>query len=80
VKVLGVVLDKKLSMDEHIARVIQKATGACLSLQAIKGVRPAQMKQLVRSCILPITDYAASAWYGPGKPGVMRQINILKRI
>jgi hypothetical protein len=80
VKVLGVVLDKKLSIDEHIARVIQKATGACLSLQAIKGVRPAQMKQLVRSCILPITDYAASAWYGPGKPGVMRQINILKRI
>jgi ribonuclease HI len=80
VKVLGVILDKKLSMDEHIARVIQKATGACLSLQAIKGVRPAQMKQLVRSCILPITDYAASAWYGPGKPGVVRQINALERV
>jgi hypothetical protein len=60
VKVLGVVLDKKLAMDEHIARVVQKGTAACLSLQAIKGIRPAQMRQLFRSCVLPITDYAAS--------------------
>jgi hypothetical protein len=39
VKVLGVVLDKKLAIDEHIARVVQKGTIACLSLQAIKGTR-----------------------------------------
>jgi hypothetical protein len=60
-KVLGVVLDKKLAIDEYIVRVVQKGTAVCLSLQAIKGIRLAQMRQLFRSCVLPITDYAASA-------------------
>jgi hypothetical protein len=61
VKVLGVVLDKKLAIEEHIIRVVQKGTAVCLSLQAIKGIRPAQIRQLFRSYILLITDYAASA-------------------
>lgn len=80
VKVLGVTLDKKLAMDEHLSRVINKGTRACLSLQAIKGTRPAQMRQLFRSCVLPITDYAASAWYGPGKVGVVRLANALEEV
>lgn len=42
VKVLGVTLDKRLAMDEHLSRVINKGTRACLSLQAIKGTRPVQ--------------------------------------
>jgi hypothetical protein len=66
VKVLGVTLDAKLTMDEHISRVTIKGIKACLSLQAIKGVRPAQIRQLFRSCILPIIDYAALTWFGPG--------------
>jgi hypothetical protein len=40
VKVLGVILDTKLTMDEHISKAIAKGFKACLSLQAIKGVRP----------------------------------------
>jgi hypothetical protein len=80
VKVLGVVLDKKLAMDEHIARVVQKGTAACLSLQAIKGTRPAQMRQLFCSSVLPITDYAASVWYGQGKPGAIRLAHALKKV
>jgi hypothetical protein len=39
----------------------------CLSLQAIKGMRPIQLRQLYRVCVTPVLDYAASAWYGPGK-------------
>jgi hypothetical protein len=60
VKVLGVTLDVKLAMDEHISRVTTKGLRACLTLRAIKGVRPTQMRQLFRSCVLPIIDYAAS--------------------
>jgi hypothetical protein len=75
-----VVLDKKLTMDEHIVRVVQKGTAAYLSLQVIKGTRPAQMRQLFRSCVLPIADYAASAWYGPGKPGVIRLAHALEKV
>jgi ribonuclease HI len=73
-------LDKKLAMDEHLSPVIKEGTRACLSLQAIKGTRPAQMRQLFRSCVLPITDYAASAWYGPGKVGVVKLVNALEKV
>ena len=52
VKVLGITLDKKLAMDEHISRVITKGTRACFALQAIKGTRPAQMRQLFRNVIV----------------------------
>jgi ribonuclease HI len=67
-------------MDEHISRVIEKGTRACLSLQAIKGTRPAQMRQLFRSCVLLITDYVASAWYGPEKVGLVRLVNALEKL
>jgi hypothetical protein len=80
VKVLGVTLNKKLAMDEQLSRVITKGTRACFSLQAIKGTRPAQMRQLFRSCVLPIIDYAASAWYGPGKAGVVRLTHALEKV
>jgi ribonuclease HI len=80
VKVLGVTLDARLSMDEHISRVTTKGIKACLSLQAIKGVRPKQMRQLFRSCVLPIIDYAASTWFGPGQRGVIRLCNALEKV
>jgi hypothetical protein len=38
------------------------------------------MRQLFRSCVLPITDYAASAWYGTGKVGVVRLVNALEKV
>jgi ribonuclease HI len=80
VKVLGVTLDARLSMDEHVSRVTTKGLKACLSLQAIKGVRPKQMRQLFRSCVLPIVDYAASTWFGPGQRGVVRLCNALEKV
>jgi hypothetical protein len=73
-------LDKKFAMDEHLSRVITNGTRACISLQAIKGVKPAQMRQVFRSCVLPIIDYAASAWYGPGKPGAVRLTYALEKV
>jgi hypothetical protein len=80
VKVLGVILDTKLTMDEHISKAIAKGFKACLSLQAIKGVRPTQMRQLFRSCVLPVVDYAASAWFGPSKRGTVRLCYALGKV
>jgi len=80
VKVLGVILDERLGMKEHIARVTQKGTRACLELQALKGMRPAQMRQLYRTCVTPITDYAASVWYGPGRRGLVGLTNALEKV
>jgi len=72
VKVLGVTLDTKLAMDEHISKVTIEGFKAFLSLQAIKGVRPTQMRQLLLSWVLLIIDYAASTWFDPGKRGTVR--------
>jgi hypothetical protein len=38
------------------------------------------MRQLFRSYMLPITDDTASAWYGPGKVGVVRLVNALEKV
>jgi hypothetical protein len=75
-----VVLDRKLAIDEHIVRVVQKGTVAYLLLQVIKGTRPAQMRQLFRSYMLLITDYVALTWYGPGKLRVIRLAHTLEKI
>jgi ribonuclease HI len=42
---------------------------ACITLQRIKGLRPNQARQVYRSCVVPIMDYAASTWYGTSKKG-----------
>jgi hypothetical protein len=80
VKVLGVTLDTRLAMDEHISKVTTKGVKACTTLQAIKGVRPRQMRQLFRSYVLPIIDYATSTWFGPGQRGVSRLYYILEKV
>jgi len=67
-------------MDEHLSRAVIKGTRACLSLQAIKGTRPAQMRQLFRSCVIPVIDYAASSRYGPRKRGVVRLARALEKV
>jgi len=80
VKVLGVTLDTKLAMDKHILKVTTKGFKACLLLQAIKGVRPTQMRQLFRSCVLPIINYATSTWFSPGKRGTVRLCYALRKV
>jgi hypothetical protein len=80
VKTLGVTLDKRLAVDEHLSRVATKATRACLSLRATKGIMPAHMRKLFRACVLPVINYAVSAWYGPGNPCVIRLTHALEKV
>jgi ribonuclease HI len=67
-------------MDEHISKVTIEGFKAFLSLQAIKHVRPTQMRQLLLSWVLPIIDYAASTWFGPGKRGTVRLCHALGKV
>ena len=80
VKVLGVTLDSKLTMDEHIAQVASRAMGKCMALRKIRGVRPIQMRQLYMATVVPATDYAASTWYAPGRKGTKRLIDQFERV
>lgn len=45
VRILGVTLDSKLSISEHISKAVAKAIGKCMALRKIRDVRPAQMRQ-----------------------------------
>lgn len=46
VKVLGVTLDSGLTMNEHVSKAVAKAIAKCMALRKIRGVRPAQMRQM----------------------------------
>jgi hypothetical protein len=80
VKVLGVTLDKRLTMTTHITKVANKAMYACISLQSIKGLRPNQMRQIYSSCVTPIMDYAASTWYSTDRTGQTKLLRPLEKV
>jgi hypothetical protein len=67
-------------MRPHITKVVNKATYACISFQSIKGLRPNQARQIYRSCVLPIVDYAASTWYGTGRKGQKELLQSLGKV
>jgi hypothetical protein len=43
-------------------------------------MRPTRLRQLYRVCVTRVFSYAASAWYEPGKVGVLRLTNALDKI
>jgi hypothetical protein len=46
VKILDVTFDLGLSMKEHVSKAVAKAISKCMTLQMIRGVRPAPMRQM----------------------------------
>lgn len=80
VKFLGVTLDSGLSMNEHVSKVVARAIRSCMALRRIRGVRPAQMRQLYTAAVIPTMDYAASVWYAPSRIGVKRHVVALERV
>jgi hypothetical protein len=59
-------------MNEHVSKAVAKATGKCMALRKIRGVRPEQMRQMYMAAVVPTTDYAASTWYAPSRIGVQK--------
>jgi hypothetical protein len=57
-----------------VARVTAKATKQCLAIRRLRGVRPKQVRQLYNATVVPIMDYGASVWYGPGKYALATQL------
>jgi hypothetical protein len=41
VRILGVTLDSRRTMDEHVSNAVARAIGKCLALRRIRDVRPA---------------------------------------
>lgn len=63
VKLLGMTLDKELRFKAHLVDKAGKATKVALALRRLKGLQPKMTKQLARSVVLPVADYASPVWY-----------------
>src|SRR3954447_16995575 len=66
-KWLGVELDAGLRWKEQVASRTKSATQCALQVQRFADLRPAQKRKLVLASVLPRVDYAAAAWFHPGK-------------
>ena len=65
VKLLGVILDKKLTFQSHIEAVekrASKALGALMMVGKTEKINPANMIKLYKSLVVPHLEYAASVW------------------
>lgn len=80
IKVLGLELDAQLRMVDHVAKKAAKAIRACSQMQRIKGLRPKQKRQLYRSIILPVVDYAAPVWHASDFRGGGQKIRLLNQV
>jgi hypothetical protein len=80
VKISGVTLDSGLSMNEHVSNAVAKAIGKCMALRKIRGIRPAQMRQMYAAAVVPTTHYTASVWYAPSRISVKGHVVTLERV
>ena len=55
--------DKELRFKAHLADKAGKATKVALALRRLKGLQSKSVKQLAKSSVLPVADYASPIWY-----------------
>lgn len=65
VKLLGLVFDQKLTYKGHVAKALQRGVKAALGLRRLRNMRPESARQLFRSTVAPVVDYASVIW-SPG--------------
>ena len=67
VRWLGVFFDRKLSFRTHINRKVTSASRALQMISRLKtserGLSSQHLRQLYTSCVTPILDYGAEAWW-----------------
>ena len=80
VRVLGVLMDSRLKMIQHVNSITATATRRCLALARLQDLKPKQKRQLFRTAITTKIDYAALAWFSYARRGVGQLINRLERV
>ncbi len=80
VKILGVVLDQRLSYKQHIAQAVKRGIKAALALKRLKNLRPEIPRQLFVSTIAPVVDYASPIWAPGATISALRILDDVQRI
>lgn len=67
VRWLGATFDHKLTFDQHVANLANRATitvrGACMLANTVKGLHQTHLRTLYQACALPVLTYASPAWW-----------------
>lgn len=80
VKLLGVVFDQKLTYKEHIAKVLQRGIRAALGLKRLRNLRPEGTRQLFKSMVVPVVDYASVIWSPGTAKSALKKLDQIQRI
>lgn len=84
IKLLGIIIDSKLTFNSHVAAVCRKAIGIhkqlCRAAKVSWGLHPEVIRTIYMACVEPIVLYAASVW-APAveKIGVRRHLATVQR-
>ena len=89
IKFLGIILDSKLSWNEHIENVCKKAKGILMQCKKAVGptwgFKPATMRWIYEVMVRPVLGYGATIWLNSTRTqhnekllnGVQRLANVL---
>jgi len=80
VKVLGVVLDRKLRFNAHIARTAKEGIAAALALKRLHGTGPKTARRLFTALLAPAMDYASPVWSARATRKGLAALNVAQRI
>ena len=80
VKILGLIMDQKLSYRIHLTEVAERARNAALAIKRLRGLRASTARQLYTSTVAPIMDYAAPVWFPKATKASVRQLERGQRI
>lgn len=80
VKILGVVLDQRLSYKQHIAQAAKRGIKAALALKRLKNLRPEIPRQLFVSTTAPVVDYASPISASDATILALRNLDNVQRI
>lgn len=83
-KILGVILDDRLSFGSHVAQQSVKALSFYRQLtsaaRASWGLQPEIVKMIYRAAVEPLFTYAASVWEGAtDRIGIQKKLNSVQR-
>ncbi|KAL0852573.1 hypothetical protein ABMA27_016991 [Loxostege sticticalis] len=84
IKILGLTIDEKLTFNDHVSSLCQKAAGISKQLtRAAKvswGLNPEVVRAIYVAVVEPVIMYAASAWApASSKLGTIKQLSAVQR-
>ncbi|KAF5378148.1 hypothetical protein D9615_007630 [Tricholomella constricta] len=80
IRILGVFLDRRLTFDQHVRILADRAgnaiRGSRMLANTVKGLSQVELRTLYRACTVPVLTYASPVWWS----GKKTHINILDKV